>query len=251
MKKNTKTVVITGSNGGIGKSLVKLLYNNNFNIYACARKKSEEHTSFIESLKNKNSNETFIKEIYFDFENREEVKKSAEKIILSENSIYGLINNASIIHTAPFQMTSVKTFEKLFDVNFFSQLYFTQYIIKNMIKKKNGSIINISSTAAFDGIEGRSAYSSSKAAWVSITKVMSKELSRFNIRVNSIAPGLTNTKMLNENHSKENIKKTLEKTSLKRLAEPIEIAKVALFLISDDSSYITGQTVRVDGGMES
>jgi len=250
MKNNTKTVVVTGSNKGIGKSIVELLYNNKFNIYACARKKSDEHTLFINNLKNKNNSESFIKEIYFDFENREDVKKSAEKIILSEDKIYGLINNAGTIHTAPFQMTAIKTFEKVFDVNFFSQLYFTQYILKNMMKQKEGSVVNMSSTAAFDGVEGRSAYSSSKAALVSVTKVMAKELAKFNIRVNAIAPGLTNTDMLKKNHSQENITKTLEKTFLKRVAEPIEIAKVALFLISDSSSYITGQTLRIDGGMQ-
>ena len=114
---------------------------------------------------------------------------------------------------------------------------------------KNGSITYISSTSGIDGNEGRGAYSDSKAAIISKSKVLSKELGIFNIRVNSIAPGLTNTSMMTENTSKEKIKSITENLSLKRFAEPNEIANTVLFLSSDLSSYITGQTIRVDGGM--
>ena len=249
MEKNNKTVIITGCNRGIGKSIFELFYKKKINIWACARKESQEFSDFIKELKNTNSKEVFIKDIYFDFDNTEDVKNAAQKIALSGDKIDGLINNAGIIHTATFQMTTVETFKKIFNTNFFSQLYFTQYILKNMVKNTSGSIVNISSTAAFDGAEGRAAYSSSKAALLSVTKIMASELAKFNIRVNAIAPGLTNTDMLLKNHSKEIIKKTLDKIPIKRVAEPSEIAKVALFLISDSSSYITGQTLRVDGGM--
>jgi len=118
-----------------------------------------------------------------------------------------------------------------------------------MIKKKSGSIIYISSSSALDGNVGRSAYSASKAAMIAEAKVLSKELGNHNIRVNTIAPGLTETDMMRDNTQESVINETLSKISLKRIAEPTEIANTALFLSSDISSYITGQVIRVDGGM--
>ena len=119
-----------------------------------------------------------------------------------------------------------------------------------MIKSKKGSIIYISSTSGIDSDEGRGAYSDTKAAIISKSKTLSKELGRYNIRVNCIAPGLTNTRMMTENTSEDNIKKVIENLSLKRFAETNEIANVALFLSSDLATYLTGQTIRVDGGMK-
>ena len=160
-----------------------------------------------------------------------------------------LVNNAAAIDTALLQMTTDKKIKDLFETNFFSQLYFTQQIIKLMISNKSGSIVFISSTSSLDGDLGRGAYASTKAAINSIAKVLSRELGKFNIRVNSIAPGLTNTDMAIKNTKKEILDKEISKTSLNRIAEPSEIANVVTFLLSDDSSYITGQTIRVDGGV--
>ena len=118
-----------------------------------------------------------------------------------------------------------------------------------MVKNKKGSIINISSSSALDGNEGRSAYSASKNALIAQTKVLSRELGSNNIRVNVIAPGLTNTDMMKKNTPQKVVDDVLSKVSLKRVADPEEIANVALLISSDLSSYITGQVIRVDGGM--
>ena len=118
-----------------------------------------------------------------------------------------------------------------------------------MIKNKNGSIIYISSTSGIDGNEGRSAYSATKAAIISQAKVLSKELGVHKIRVNTIAPGLTNTDMMTKNTNSEVIKNFIANTSLKRVGETDEIANVALFLASNLSTYISGQVIRADGGM--
>ena len=146
-------------------------------------------------------------------------------------------------------MTSVKKLKELFEVNFFSQTIFTQYILKSMIKNKRGSIVYISSSSALDGNEGRSAYSSAKAAMIAQAKVLSRELGVHNIRVNSIAPGLTNTDMMKKNHQEEIVNEIVSRISLRRIANPEEIANVVLLLSSDLTSYITGQVIRVDGGM--
>ena len=118
-----------------------------------------------------------------------------------------------------------------------------------MVKLKKGNIINISTTSAIDSDAGRLGYSSSKAALITSSQVLSKELSPYNIRVNVIAPGLTDTDLMNNNHSKEIIENVIKKLSIKRIANPNEIANVALFLASESSSYITGQVIRIDGGM--
>ena len=118
-----------------------------------------------------------------------------------------------------------------------------------MIKNKEGSITFISSTSATDGNIGRSAYVASKASINSLTKVLSRELGSYNIRVNAIAPGLTDTDMMKENTPEKFVKETINSTSLKRIGNPKEIANVALFLSSEMANYVTGQVLRVDGGM--
>ena len=146
-------------------------------------------------------------------------------------------------------MTSIKKLKELFETDFFSQTLFTQYILKSMIKKKSGSILYISSSSALDGNEGRSAYASAKAAMIAQAKVLSREVGIYNIRVNAIAPGLNNTDMMKKNTPEEILNEVTSRISLKRIANPEEIANVALLLSSDLSSYITGQVIRVDGGM--
>ena len=123
-------------------------------------------------------------------------------------------------------------------------------MVKLMIKNKSQSSINISSSAAIEGNQGRSAYASSKSALLTLSKVMSKELSNFNIRVNVIAPGLTNTEMMTKSTAEKYLKETIDRISLKRVGEPNEIANAAVFLASDLSSYVTGQVLSVDGGLQ-
>ena len=117
-----------------------------------------------------------------------------------------------------------------------------------MIKNKKGSIINISSNAAEECDVGRGSYASSKAALIAFTKVLSKEVGNFNIRVNAVAPGLTKTSMMEKDISKKIIDETINKIPLKRPADPDEISNVVLFLASDLSSYISGEVVFVTGG---
>ena len=125
----------------------------------------------------------------------------------------------------------------------------TQQISKIMMRQKSGSIINLSSSAAIEANEGRTAYAASKSALITSTQVLSKELAGCGIRVNAIAPGLTQTDMMVESTPEDILENTLQRISMKRVGRPEEIAKTALFLASDLSSYVTGQVLRVDGGM--
>ena len=242
-----KTAVITGCNRGIGKEILKNFSKNGAKVFACARKIDEKFTKDIAELEKKNNSE--IIPISFDLSNEDEIKNAAKKILSLSEKIDILINNAGLIDTALFQMTSSKKLKEVFEINFFSQAILTQYILKSMIKNKFGSIVNISSISALDANEGRSAYSASKSALITQSKALSREVGSYNIRVNCIAPGLVDTDMLKENTSSNTINKITENISLRRIATPDEIANAALFLSSDLSEYITGQVIRVDGGM--
>ena len=242
-----KTAVVTGCNRGIGKKILEVFSANGATVFACVRNISKEFKSNINEIEQNTKNK--IIPIQFDLSNESQIKEAANSILSSDKSIDILVNNAAMIHTAIFQMTSIKKLKEVFEIDFFSQTNFTQYILKSMVKNKKGSILYISSSSALDGNEGRSAYSSAKSAIITQSKVLSRELGVHNIRVNTIAPGLTDTDMMKENTTQEIIKDVISRVSLRRIAGTEEIANTALFLSSDLSSYITGQIIRVDGGM--
>lgn len=242
-----KSAVVTGCNRGIGKAIIENFAKNGANIWACIRKPDKEFSIYLKDLQKKTG--VIIEEIYFDLNNIDEIKKSAQKIVIQNKPVNILVNNAGIIHTSLFQMTSIEKMKEIFDINYFSPLLFTQYIVKKMAKQKEGSIINISSSSAIEANEGRLAYASSKAALITSTKVIAKELGRLNIRVNAIAPGLTETDMMKSSTPENILQETIKRISLNRVGSPDEIANVVLFLSSNLSNYITGQVLSVDGGM--
>ncbi len=242
-----KTAVITGCNRGIGKKILEIFSSNGATVFACVRSITKEFQENINEIKKNTKNE--IIPIQLDLKDEIQIKEAGTKIISSNKPIDILVNNAGIIHTAIFQMTSVKKLKEIFEIDFFSQTNFTQYILKSMVKNKKGSIIYVSSSSALDGNEGRSAYSAAKSALLTQSKVLSREIGIHNIRVNAIAPGLTDTDMMRKNTDEKTIKDVLSRVSLRRMARPEEIAGSSLFLASDLSSYITGQVLRVDGGM--
>ena len=242
-----KTAVITGCNRGIGKKILEIFSENGATIFACVRKNDDNFQKLINDLKKKNNTNIF--QVELDLNSEESVEKSAQMILKSNQTIDILINNAGIIHNSLFQMTTIDNLKKIFQINYFSLTKFTQYILKSIIKKKTGSIVYIASTSALDNTIGRNAYSSTKAAIISQAHTLSREVGRFNIRVNSVSPGLTETEMMSKNTPEKTLNDIVSNLSLKRIADPKEIAKVVLFLSSDLSSYVTGQNIRVDGGM--
>ena len=245
MMKN-KTVLITGANRGIGLAIVEKFLKNECNIIACSRKDDEVSLKELNKISKNFPNK--IKIYRFDLGKIEDVENACNKILTENNNIDVLINNAGQNHVALFLMTKIQKFKEIFEVNFFSQLVVTQKIIKNMIKNKTGSIINIASNAASEVDIGRAAYATSKASIITFTKILAKELGSYGIRVNSISPGLTNTDMMGDGISEKIMKETISKIPLKRVAQPEEIANTCFFLASDLSSYITGENISVTGG---
>lgn len=243
---SNKTVIITGTRRGIGRSMLETFAENGANIWAHARKETTDFLSLIDDVSKKY--DVTIRPLCFELTNQDEMKLAVKKIMSSRIPVDGLVNNAGVTHNALFQMTNIETVRKQFETNYFAVYTFTQYISKLMIRQHYGSIVNIASTAGIDGNAGKSAYGSSKAAVISMTKSIAEELGVNGIRANCIAPGITETEMLNDLSDEviQNIKNTAD---LRRAGKPIDIANTAVFLISDLSSYITGQVIRVDGGM--
>lgn len=243
---NGKNILITGCARGIGKSMVEVCAYHGANIWANARSQDNKFENYC-NLISKNFN-VDVNPVYFDLTNKEQIIETVKAIRASAKPINGLINNAGITFNALFQMSSEENLRENLDVNFIGPFILTQYITKLMVRNGGGSIVNIASSAAIDANSGKSVYGASKAALSTATKSLSRELGMSGIRSNTIAPGITRTEMLSS-MSSETIKETEESTALKRIGSPKEIANVAAFLISDMSSYITGQTLRVDGGM--
>lgn len=241
-----KVALITGSNRGVGLSILKKFSENGAEIIACARTKNEEFEKLISEISQKYQNK--ITPVYFDLTKENEIVKGLEEIEKISGKIEIIVNNAGVNQVSLFQMTPINKIREVFDINFFSHLKLTQRLMKILIKNKKGSIINISSNAAEECDVGRSGYATSKAALIAFTKVLSKELGSFNIRVNAVAPGLTNTDMMEKGVSKKIIETAVNRVALKRPAEPVEISNVVMFLASDLSSYVSGEIIFVTGG---
>lgn len=242
-----KTAIITGCNRGIGKAILEKFVENGADVFAVIRKETPEFLSLIDNLEK--IYDCNITPIYADFSDMMQLKSAAKQIMSSKKDIDVLVNNAGITYNALYQMSSLDKMEEVFQINYFAPMIFTQYIVRQMVKSGHGSIINLSSSAAIDANPGRGVYGASKAALLCSTRVIAAELGNKGIRANCIAPGITDTNMVSESMSSEIISETVGKTMLKRMGKPMDIANTALFLASDMSSYVTGQVIRVDGGL--
>lgn len=244
MLKN-KNAIITGSNRGLGKAILEEFVKNKANIYACARKQNDEFEKYLQTLAEKYK--VWIKPIYFDLGDLSSMKESFKKIYADKQAIDILVNCAGVAHGGVFQMTPISKIREIFEINFFAQMELTQLILKIMTRQKKGNIINFSSIAGLDLKVGNCAYGVSKAAVAAWTKTIATELAPYGIRVNAIAPALIDTDMAKLMDEKA-VVDSIETSAMKRLGTPQEIADLALFLASDKSSFINGQTIRIDGG---
>lgn len=241
-----KNVIVTGTAKGMGKQMIETFTENGANVFAHARTETDEHKAFCKELAAKHGVQVIP--LYFDLCDADAMKEAVKSIRGKKLPIDGLVNNAGITYNSLFQMTNMEELRSQMEVNFFAPFLFTQYISKLMVRNKKGSIVSISSSAALDGNSGKSAYGASKAALLTMTMCVSEELAVNGIRANVICPGVTATDMLFTMPDYiMDIQK--EATFLKKVGTTSDIANTALYLLSDYSGYITGQVIRVDGGV--
>jgi 3-oxoacyl-[acyl-carrier protein] reductase len=244
---NGKNAVVTGCLRGIGKKTLETFAEHGANVWACAQHADEEFEKYCVELALRTG--TWIKPVYFDFTNTDAIKAGLKAIVSDKQPVDVLVNVAGFTKDAIFHMTSMEQLKLIFEVNYFSQILITQYITKLMVRQKRGSVINIASISGIDGSHGQLAYSSSKAALIGATRTISRELAQHGIRVNAIAPGVIDTDM-NAVVPENIIAGHVKGMSIPRLGSSSEVAGAILFLASDLSSYMTGQIIRVDGGMK-
>lgn len=240
-----KTVLVTGSSRGLGKSAIIKFAENGYNVvinYNNSEKVAYELQKYIED-----NFKVGVLTVKADVGNENDVKEMFNIIIDKFGSIDVVVNNAAIAIDTIFEQKTVDNFNKILNTNLIGTFLVSKYASKYMLEKKQGNIINISSTNGIDTYYPYSMdYDASKAGIISLTKNLSKELSPY-IRVNCICPGWIITDMSNS-LDKEYMNREMTKINLKRFADPMEIANVVYFIASDDASYVNGSIISVDGG---
>lgn len=244
-----KNIVVTGCLQGIGKATLKIFAENGANVFACAYQQNEEFEKFCNDLKEQNNVQ--IIPVYFDLMDIAALKEAAKVIQKSKLEIHGLVNIAGINKDAYFNMITYQDMVDTFQVNVYSQLVFSQYIVKLMQRYKTaGSIAFTSSITALDGNAGQVIYGASKAALIGAMRSMALELGSYGIRVNAVCPGVIKTPMT-EKLAPEVIEQKVRVMEIPRLGEADEVANTFLYLMSDLSTHVSGQTIRIDGGIRS
>jgi 3-oxoacyl-[acyl-carrier protein] reductase len=239
-----KTAIITGASKGIGKACAQIFAKNGSNLYLLSRNLEK-----LEKLKQELSiYDVKITCLSVDVSDNGSINDGFKMIRKDKVVIDVLVNNAGIMEDAVLQMAAKDLVGKIYTTNVFGLIESTKKATKLMIKNRKGSIINLSSIIGTKGNHGQSIYGSSKAAVIGFTKSMSKELAPLNIRVNALAPGFIDTDMTKSMDDKYYLK-NIESIGMKRIGKPEDVAKVALFLASDLSEYVTGQIIGIDGGM--
>lgn len=239
-----KIVLITGASKGIGKAMSVFFAKNGARIILTGR-----NLQLLEEIKNTldfHQEEHLVFEM--DVNNVNSIKAVFDSLNNQKVLIDCLINNAGIMKDATLMMLKSQDISDTYSTNVFGAIETTKFALKSFIKNKKGSIINISSIIGTNGASGQSVYSSSKSAILGFTKSLSKELAPLNIRVNAIATGFIDTDLTSGRDPKF-YEKNINNIGMKRFGTPEDVAIVALFLASDLSSYVKGQTIGVDGGM--
>ena len=240
-----KTALITGASRGIGKQIALTLAEDGYNIAINYREESDELKKLKEEIEKNNVKCLLVKG---DVSKMEDCERMVKQVIDNFENIYVLVNNAGITKDTLLLRMKEEDFKSVIDINLIGTFNMTKQVSSYMMKQRQGRIINISSVVGISGNAGQSNYAASKAGIIGFTKSIAKELASRNILVNAIAPGFIETNMTNVLN--DNVKeKILEQIPLRKYGTVEDVARVVKFLASDESSYITGQVINVDGGM--
>lgn len=241
-----KNVFITGTNRGLGKAFLEEFAKRGANVIAHARQETSEFKGMCSDISTKYG--VSVAPVFFDMADTSTMKSVIKDLFLKKTPVDVLINSAGVAFSGFFLQTPISKFKEVFEINFFSQLELTQLILRIMMRQKSGNIINIGSVTGLKTITGQSAYATSKAALMTFTKDLAAECGKYGIRVNALALSLMNTGKKNELNSKE-IEYFEQRTVLGRIGTAQDAANAAVFLASDEASFINGQIIRIDGGL--
>ena len=236
-----KNIIVTGASGGIGNSIIKKLNEAGANILASGTR--------IEKLEELKKNFKNIKILKFDISQSDKIEGFIENATNElGGSLDGIINNAGITQDNLAIRMSLDEWQKVININLTSTFLMSKFAIKKMLKNKSGKIVNITSVVGHTGNLGQANYTASKAGIVAMSKSLAIEYAKKNININCISPGFIKTAMTDkiDDKFKEVI---VSKIPSARLGEPEDVANAVLFLSSDQSSYINGETIHVNGGM--
>ncbi len=234
-----KTVLITGGSRGIGRAMTELFSQNGYSV-AFTYKNSENEAKSLAEI-------TDAIAVKADSTSEEEISSAVRTVLEAFGHIDCLINNAAVSSFSLFTDISSSLWNETLSVSLTGAFLYSREVCREMIKRKYGRIINISSVWGLTGASCEVHYSAAKAGLIGMTKALAKELGPSGITVNAIAPGVINTDM-NKKLSEEDMSSLKEETPLMRLGEPFEVAKAALFLASEDASFITGEVLNISGG---
>lgn len=234
-----KTVLITGGSRGIGRELVRAFSKNGYNVAFTYRSSHDEAESIAK--------ETGALAIMADSRSEADVIFAVDKVISEYGQVDCLINNAAISSFSLFTDITLEDWNDMISVNLTGAFLYSRNVIADMLKRKNGRIINITSMWGLVGASCEVHYSAAKAGLIGMTKALAKELGPSGITVNAIAPGVINTEM-NAKLTDEDKAALVNDTPVMRIGEPSDIAEAALFLAGDGASFITGEVLNVSGG---
>ena len=237
-----KIILITGANRGIGHNILKKIASCGYTVIGTSRSKdgADLITETLKDFKGKG--------IVMDVTNQESIDTSVSQIKDDYGVIYGLVNNAGITNDNLLMRMSDEQWNTVIETNLTSLYRVTKSVVKDMMKARTGRIINIGSIVGMMGNAGQSNYSATKSGLLGFTKSLAREVSSRNINVNAISPGFIDTDMTRA-LSEEQIEALTKNIPLGRIASPDEVSSVVAFLLSDDSSYITGENINVNGGL--
>ena len=239
-----KVCIVTGGSRGIGKAICQIFAQNGAVVYATATREGSVEEWAKEYEKNVKGE---IHPLYFDVSDEKAVMNAVMRIKKVCGHIDGLVNNAGVEFNELIGMISHENMQKMFSVNVYGTINMLQIVSRIMSRQASGgSIVNIASMTALRGNKGQLVYSATKGAVISLTKSAAKELAEKKIRVNAIAPGLTNTDMMQQTDQVK-LQDRINNICMGRLAEPEDIANACMFMISDLAAYISGQVLAVEG----
>jgi 3-oxoacyl-[acyl-carrier protein] reductase len=235
-----KNIIVTGASGGIGNSIVEKLNDCGANVLASGTRSEK-----LEELKNKFNK---IKILKFDISQSDKIEEFIDNAANELGGLDCIVNNAGITQDNLAIRMSIDEWKKVIDINLTSTFLMSKFAIKKMLKNKKGKIINITSVVGHTGNLGQANYTASKAGLVAMSKSLAIEYAKKNINVNCISPGFIKTAMTDK--IDEKFKEVIvSKIPSARLGEPEDIANAVLFLASENSNYINGETLHVNGGM--